>query len=115
MSFDTTARIAAFPPATLAGLADLVAAYGEELPTVPLDPHSPKVRTLLGWTDRAGSTDLRAARIGIDAHPITLTDGRIAIQGHWTTAIKTAWEQGEITADELTAAEMQSLMPEGEE
>lgn len=110
MSFDPTARIAAFPPATLANLPQLVQQYGAMCAIRPSDPSAGQVKTLLAHYDGV-TGQLRAGEIGISVQPVRLTDNRIAVAGHWTTAIKTAWEQGEITADELTIAEMQALMP----
>jgi hypothetical protein len=43
-----------------------------------------------------------------------LTDGRYAVAGHWSLALKQAWEAGEIQAEILTPAQLQTLTPQSD-
>jgi hypothetical protein len=111
MPFDQQDRIAMFEPSMLAAMPALLAQHGHPLLVTPRNPHSETVVTLLGHLDRQGSDDLRAA----NWTPTMLTNGKIALSGHWSTSLIAAWEQGDIEAEEITAAQLEALRPEEEE
>jgi hypothetical protein len=111
MPFDQQDRIAMFSPQTLAAMPALLEAHGHPLPVTPRNANSETVVTLLGHLDRQGSDDLRAA----NWTPTALKNGMIALSGRWSTSLIAAWEQGDIEAEEITAAQLESLRPEAEE
>jgi hypothetical protein len=116
-AFSAAAQILAVPVALLEQLPEALAEYGAELPLKPADAASPRIVTLLGHLDREGSEDLRAGDLGVSVVGQTLTDGRMAFSGHWSTAFLAA-----IGIDArldgvgiLTQEQYQAAMPTGEE
>jgi len=54
-------------------------------------------------------------RAGLSPSTVTarpLTDGRYAVAGYWSLALKAAWESGNVQAEELSEADLQALTPE---
>ena len=45
---------------------------------------------------------------------MTLTDGRYAVSGKWSLALKSAWENGDVQAEILTVEQLQSLTPQSD-
>jgi hypothetical protein len=116
-AFSPTSQIVAVPVSLLGQLPEALAEYGAELPLKPADAASPRIVTLLGHLDREGSEDLRAGDLGVSVVGQTLTDGRMAFSGHWSTAFLAA-----IGIDArldgvgiLTQEQYQAAMPQGED
>ena len=112
MSFDTSSLIVAFPAVEMARISDHRNAYGADLPTSG-KPGAPVVKTLLGHDD-GQSGILRAGMMPTTVTARALTDGRYAVAGHWSLAIKAAWEAGDVQAEILTPEQLQSLTPDPE-
>lgn len=115
MSFDTQSLIVAFSATEMAQLESYRERYGAELPLAPNHRRAATetVKTLLGHDDK-GDGVLRAGISPTSVSARLLTDGRYAVAGHWSLALKQAWEAGEIQAEILTPAQLQSLTPESE-
>ena len=109
--FDTTIRYFAFSPALLAAATSMRAMYGANGSTAPDHKKGISISTLLCGLDNADTGKLRAMALGVDAIPITLTDGRYALGGYWTVAAVEAFETGELEGEELTELEVRALMP----
>jgi hypothetical protein len=113
MSFDTTVRYFAFDAALLADAETLRGSLGDLASTAP-DHNGQDVQTLLCGLDNADTGKLRALVLGQTAIPLTLTDGRLCLGGHWATGVKAAFEGGQIEGEELTAEQVKSLTPQSE-
>jgi len=101
----------AFPVSELVRIEEVRDLYGADLPTYG-DLDAPVVRTLLGHRDDMCPDGLRA---GLSPSTVTarpLTDGRYAVAGYWSLALKAAWESGNVQAEELSEADLQALTPE---
>ena len=115
MSFDTQSLIVAFPASEMAQLESHREQYGAELPLAPNHRRAATetVKTLLGHDDK-GDGVLRAGISPTSVSARLLSDGRYAVAGHWILALKQAWENGEIQAEILTPAQLQTLTPQSE-
>lgn len=113
MSFDTTYRYFAFSPAILQSATALRDGFGELANTAP-DHNGVEVKTLLCGLDNSDTGKLRAMQLGVDAMPITLTDGRMCLGGYWSLAVKAAFESNQIEGEELTVAQVKALQPVSE-
>lgn len=114
MSFDTTYRYFAFSPALLQSAETLRSSLGDLASTAP-DHRGVEVKTLLCGLDNAQTGKLRALVLGQTAIPITLSDGRFCLGGHWATGIKEAFEGGQVEGEELNAEQVKYLLPQSEE
>lgn len=110
MPFDTTYRYFAFSPAILGAAETLRDGFGELANTAP-DHKGDEIKTLLCGLDNTQTGKLRAMRLGVDAIPIALSDGRMCLGGYWATGVKTAFESGTIEGEELTEAQVKALQP----
>ena len=108
-AFDTQSLIVAFPASEMAQLESYRALYGEPLPLSAKTEE--QVITLLGHAD-GQSGILRAGMMPTSVSARLLTDGRYAVAGHWSLALKAAWEAGDVQAEILTAEQLQALTPE---
>jgi hypothetical protein len=115
MSFDTQSLIVAFHASEMAQLESHREQYGAELPLAPNHRRASAetVKTLLGHDDK-GDGVLRAGISPTSVSARLLTDGRYAVAGHWSLALKQAWEAGEIQAEILTPAQLQTLTPQSD-
>jgi hypothetical protein len=111
MNFSTTFRTFAFPEALVEQLPQLTEQFGEEAQDGLLS-----VKTVAcGWDD-SEHTRLRALRFPETASLTDLTDGRKAYTALWSLKLLEAYEQGLlIGVQELTAEELQALLPVYEE
>ena len=99
----------AFPLSELARIAELVALYGADLPSCPKRSDSPSIRCICGGLDREESNDLRAVSYPETAVTLPLTDGRHAFHGYWSLALLAALASGEVTGEEITLEQFESL------
>lgn len=109
--FDATIRYFAFGPALLAAATSMRAKYGAHGNTAPGHKKGINIQTLLCGPDNADTGKLRAMTLGVDAIPITLTDGRHVLGGYWTVAAVEAFGAGELDGEEITELEVRTLMP----
>lgn len=110
--FSNTSQIFEVAPAVLGQIDTLVASYGAELPIRPKDPKSPTTKTLCGFLDRTGSTDLCAAQTSLgNFQPITLTNGNYAVAGYFSNAVLAAFASGDVAGTELTETQLATLLP----
>ena len=111
--FDDQIRYFAFSPAILASATELRDGFGALANTAP-DHNGNNVQTLLCGLDNSDTGKLRAMQLGVDAVPITLTDGRMCLGGYWSLAVKAAFEDGSIEGEELTTEQVKALQPDSE-
>ena len=112
MNFDTTSLIVAFPASEMAQIEAHREQYGADLPE-SAKPGAVTVNTLLGHMDGVSGI-LRAGMAPSTVSARTLTDGRYAVAGYWSMALKAAWEAGNIQAEILTPEQLNELTPEPE-
>ena len=84
--------------------------YGTDLPTSG-NRHSVTVKTLLAHDDLGCPDGLRAGMMPTTVTARTLTDGRYAVAGHWSLALKSAWENWDVQAEILTTETLNELTP----
>ena len=112
MHFDTHSLIVAFPASEMARIEQHRETYGADLPE-SAKPDAEMIKTLLGHMDGVSGI-LRAGMAPTTVSARTLTDGRYAVAGHWSLALKAAWEAGDIQAEILTPEQLNALTPEPE-
>jgi hypothetical protein len=103
MHFDTTCLIAAFPASELARMGEYRDAYGADCNGV---------HTLLVHLDNYERGTFRPGQMPTTVSARVLTDGRYAVAGYWSLALKAAWEAGIVQAEILTPDQLQALTPE---
>ena len=113
MHFDTETLIVAFPAIEMAKLETYRNQYGADLPTSG-NRHSVTVKTLLAHDDLGCLDGLRAGLMPTTVTARHLTDGRYAVAGKWSIALKSAWEARDVQAEILTVEQLQSLTPQTE-
>jgi hypothetical protein len=113
MNFDTETLIVAFPPSEMANLEAYRNLYGADLPTSG-NRHRVTVKTLLAHDDLGCPDGLRAGMMPTTVSARSLTDGRYAVAGKWSLALKDAWENGDVQAEILTVEQLQSLTPQSD-
>lgn len=113
MSFDTTFKYFAFDASVLGNASSLRDDFGEFASTAP-DAKGENIKTLLCGLDNAETGALRAIVLGETAQPLILTDGRYCLGGYWSDALMEEVDAGNIDCEELTEAQLKSLMPVGE-
>lgn len=113
MPFDTTFRYIAFDSQQLAEAALLRATHGDNASTGPSlrNGQGATAKTLLCGLDNTDTGKLRAMALGVDAIPVTLTDGRYVLGGYWTVAAVEAFGAGKLDGEELTELEVRALIP----
>jgi hypothetical protein len=111
MNYSTTFRTFAFPEALVEQLPQLTEQFGEDAQDGLLS-----VKTVAcGWDD-SEHTRLRALRFPETASLTDLTDSRKAYTALWSLKLLEAYEQGLLVGvQELTAEELQALLPVYEE
>jgi hypothetical protein len=103
MHFDTQSLIAAFPASELARMGQHRDAYGADCNGV---------HTLLVHLDNYERGTFRPGQMPTTVSARVLTDGRYAVAGYWSLALKAAWEAGIVQAEILTPDQLQALTPE---
>ncbi len=68
-----------------------------------------KILTLLCALDNADTGELRAIELGKSAIPLTLTDGRLCLAGHWSESLLSLVRDGSIEGEELTKEQVKEL------
>jgi len=111
MSFDTTYRYFAFDAPVINSLNSLRSQFGQNESTAPRHKKGKQVKTLVCGLDNSDTGELRAGQFGFDVLPITLSDGRLLVGGYWATGVVSEFEQGRITGEELTVAQVKALQP----
>jgi hypothetical protein len=110
MHFDTETLIVAFPPSEMANLEAYRNLYGADLPTSG-NRHSVTVKTLLAHDDLGCPDGLRAGMMPTTVSARSLTDGRYAVAGKWSLALKAAWKAGNVQAEIISTETLNSLTP----
>jgi len=110
--FDSTIKYFAFGAALLADAEAMRNTYGATANTAPDHSAGVDVLTLLCGLDNTDTGKLRAMRLGVDAVPIMLSDGRYCLGGYWTLAAVNAFTTDVIDGEELTVAEVKALTPQ---
>ena len=103
MHFDTQCLIAAFPGSELTRMGEHREAYGADCNGV---------NTLLVHLDNYERGTFRPGSMPTTVSARVLTDGRFAVAGYWSLALKAAWEAGIVQAEIITADQLQALTPE---
>ena len=103
MPFDMQSLIAAFPPSELARMGEYRDSYGADCNGF---------HTLLDHLDNYERGTFRAGQMPTTVSARLLTDGRFAVAGYWSLALKAAWEAGVVQAEILTPEQLQALTPE---
>lgn len=109
MSFETTSRIIMVPASMMEQVETYRQQYGELCP-VSAKPNAEQVLSLLGHLD-GQSGIIRAGQMPTSVSARKLTNGKYAVSGYWTVAVREAWENGDIEAEEITSEQLQNLTP----